>query len=420
MANRGKCFVYSPPGDKSISQRAAIMAFFAKGKSELGNFSNSRDSKAVLKCIKKMGAEIIKTGSKVIIIPGRKIRKNIVLNCGESATAMRLLAGALSGAGAKAVLKAEKTLKNRSMQELAAALRKIGADVKLSDKNRPPVKIYPGRIKNSVFFQKKPSAQIKSAVILAGISSEKKIKFKESCKTRDHTERLLKIFKAPLKRKKGFLITGRQYLEGAKVEIPGDFSCAAYFLLAAILKKGAEIKVKKTGLNPLRTGLLKILKKMGADIKTAAKKRSWEPEGEIYASYSSLKGASINEREIISAVDELPLIALAACAAKGKTEIKVLNSLKNKESDRIETSIKLAQAIGAKSSLKKGKIEIIPCRLAGGKKVDFCRDHRIIMAAEIASLICSEPLKISGRECVKKSYPGFYTDLKKFKNFNFS
>lgn len=415
MQNKNKYFVYYPPGDKSISQRAAIMAFFAKGKSKLKNFSNCQDALTVLKCIKKMGAKVSKLANEVEITPCKKFKKNIVLNCDESATAMRLLAGALSAIEVKAILKGKKTLKNRSMQDLAIALKKIGAKIKLSHKNRPPVKIYPGKIENTVFLQKKPSAQIKSAIILAGILSKKTIKFKEIHKTRDHTERLLKTFKAPLSRENGFLVTGKKNLNGATIEIPGDFSSAAYFLTAAVLLK--SINIKNVGLNTLRTGLIKILKKMGANIKTKIEKSSPEPQGQIYALRSHLKGARIGEKEIISAIDEIPLIIVAACLAKGKTEISVLRSLRNKESDRIKTSIKLAKSIGAKATFRKGKIEIIPAAISGGKKIDFCTDHRIIMASEIASLVCEKPLKVSGKEYVKKSYSNFYTNLKKFKNF---
>ncbi|MEW5950964.1 MAG: 3-phosphoshikimate 1-carboxyvinyltransferase [Elusimicrobia bacterium] len=414
-------FIYIPPPDKSISQRALIMAYLAEGKSEIKNISDCDDTKNLISCLKTLKTKIKRVKNKIIIKPplSKEKNKSIKLNCRESATSMRLLAGALCGLKyKKIVLKAQKTLKRRNMKELVFYLKKMGADIKSQKGFFPPLKIYPADLQAAEIKQKEPSAQIKSAVLLASLSAKGETLFKEISRTRDHTEKLLRKFKAPLVYKKGYWKVKYKKLKAAKIEVPGDFSCAAYFLLACVLTKNSAIEIGNVCLNPLRLGFIQILKKMGADIKIKILRRDFELKGNIYAKYSKLKGVKISKKELINSIDEMPLIAAAAVFADGKTQIPLVKSLKNKESDRIASSLKLAKYLGAKAYIKKNILNIYGSNfIKGGFRGDFCPDHRIIMSAACIEHLCDKKIGIKNKKIAEKSYKNFFKDLSIFKKY---
>ncbi|GAB4031564.1 MAG: 3-phosphoshikimate 1-carboxyvinyltransferase [Elusimicrobiota bacterium] len=421
-----KIFRYSPPGDKSISQRALIACSLARGTSTIKNLSSCEDSLFCLKAIKKAGAKVYSAAGDKIYIKGgfpRRYKKTLNLSCGESATAMRLLAAALCGSGiGKIKLKASGTLRKRSMSDLIEILKQLGAKIKSDRHGRPPLTIENSCLKAARVKSEKISAQLKSAALFAALSAQGETSFEEKFPTRDHTERLLKFMGAFLKRKKNKIIIRGCRLKKAKITIPGDFSCAAFLIAAAVLTPNAAIKAEKVGLNPLRTGFLKALKKMKARIKVVKQKNhfGFEPQGNILAFYSPrLKGAKFSKNELFTMIDEIPILAVIACAASGTTKIPLYDSLKNKESDRIKAIIFLLKKIGADFSFSRNYFTIKGDRpLKGGLSSSFFSDHRIIMAAEVASLICERPIITKNKKAVKKSYPDFFGDFKKFKQLN--
>lgn len=421
-----KIFKYSPPGDKSISQRALIACSIAKGTSTIKNLSNCEDSLFCLKAIKKAGAKIYSAAGDRIYIKGgltADSKRTLRLSCGESATAMRLLAGALCGAGIEKIeLEARGTLKKRSMSDLVKVLEKMGARIRTGKKFRPPLILEKTELKPAIIKNEKISAQLKSAALFAALSVQGETSFEEKLPTRDHTERLLKFMGAFLRRKKNKIIIRGCRLRKAKIIVPGDFSCAAFLLAAAVLTPDAAIKAEKVGLNPLRTGFLKALKKMKARIKIVKQKRQsgFEPQGNILAFYSpQLKGAVFSKDELFAMIDEIPLLAITACAAAGKTRIPLYDSLRNKESDRVKALTFVLKKLGADFSVSRNYLTVKGGRpLKGGFSSSLFSDHRIIMAAEVASLICERPIITKNKKAVKKSYPDFFRDFKKFKRLN--
>lgn len=415
-------FNYTPPADKSIFQRALIISSLISGESEINNISFCDDSISLMKAIRRAGIEMKILRNKIFIKGGHNNFKegNLTFSCKESATAMRLLSGALLGLGReKIILKAEGTLKSRDMSQLVLALRKIGILIKASFNNHPPLIIEKSNIKNFKIEIKKPSAQIKSAILLAALSLRKEISVKEKYKTRDHTERMLRLFGADIRHEKGYIKLRPGILKPAKISVPGDFSCAAFFLAAAAMIKNSQIKVNDTGLNPSRIGFLNVLRKMGADIKIKYKDMAgYEPQGDIVLKYRKLKGIKISKKDFYLMIDEIPLIAVIALTAKGKTTIPLYSSLKNKESDRVKSIIFLLKNIGADFSLADNKLTIKGEKeLEGGFSSNFFKDHRIAMSATVASLVCKKPIKILEKRSIKKSYPDFWKDMENFKKY---
>ncbi len=417
-----KIFNYLPPADKSIFQRALIISSLVEGKSQIENISRCDDSISLINAFKKAGIKIKISDNRILINGGKNNFKkgNLTFFCKESATAMRLLSGALIGLGReKIILKASGTLLRRNMSQLIYILKKIGVQIVAGRNNCPPVIIKKSDIKNFKIDIRKPSAQIKSAILLAALFLRKEIYIKEKYKTRDHTERMLRLFGADIRHNKGYIKLKPGRLKPAKISVPGDFSCAAFFLAGAAITKNSSIKINCVGLNPLRIGFLNVLKKMGADIRIEYKNMAgYEPQGNIILDYRELNGIKISKKDFHSMIDEIPLIAVIALAAKGKTTIPLYSSLKNKESDRIKSTIFLLKNIGADFSLVNNTLIINGGqKLSVGFSSNFFKDHRMAMSAAVASLICEKPIKILQKKFVKKSYPNFFKDMEKFKKY---
>ncbi len=404
---------YTPPPDKSITIRALLLGALAAGRTTVKNPLRSRDTAAALACLKELGVRTKTFKDRIEITgagPGGFGPGPFRLDAGESGTLARLLAGLLAGSGARAVITGRGTLRRRPMEPVAAALRAADADIRAS-KGRLPLKPGPSRPRGGNLNFSTASAQIKSALLLAGLGARNPVSFREAAPSRDHTEKLMKFMGARLRRSGSRLTVLPGPLNGRAIKVPGDISSASPFIAAALLA-GRPLKIKGAGLNPGRLGFVKVLKRMGARITLKTRISAPEPCGDITVRPSALRGVKVPARDIPSMIDELPLLALLAARARGATVIRGAGELRKKESDRIESTLALLASLGAKAAYRNGALAI-----PGGQvfkalnPAETFSDHRVAMAAAAASAVCPG-LKIKNPGCVDKSYPGFFRDFR--------
>ena len=406
--------LYTPPPDKSITIRALLLGAAAAGRTVVRDPLRSCDTEAALACLKELGVRTKIFKDRVEITgagPAGFGPGPFRLDAGESGTLARLLAGLLAGGGARAVITGRGTLRRRPMEPVAAALRLAGADVR-SSRGLLPIKIGRGRPEGGGLKFSAASAQIKSALLLAGLGSAWTLSFRSDPPSRDHTERLLAFMGARLKISGTRLKIYPGPLHGRAIKVPGDISSTAPFIAAALLA-GTTLRIRSVGLNPGRLGFAEVLKKMGARIKIIARPSPSEPTGDIIVRPSALRAAKVPARRIPSMIDEVPLLALLAARARGTTVIRGTAGLRGKESDRIKSTLALLASLGAKASYSNGALSI-----PGGqefkplKPVETFKDHRLAMAAAAASAACPG-LKIKNPGCADKSYPGFLRDFRR-------
>jgi 3-phosphoshikimate 1-carboxyvinyltransferase len=326
---------------------------------------------------------------------------------------MRLLTGLLAGQAFDSAITGKGSLLKRPVARVTAPLKLMGAKIRLAG-GRSPIHLPGSALKGINHKLSVPSAQVKSAILMAGLYARGPTSITERFHTRDHTERLLKHLGARLSAAglNIYLKPGR--LKAKDIRVPGDISSAAPFMVAACIREGFKLTIKNVGLNPGRTGLIRILKAMGAKISVIGTNSAPEPAGDIIVSSSPLKGIRIRPDEVPAMVDELPLLALSAALARGTTVINGIGELKHKESDRIRTTLTLFRSLGLKAKTGKDSLVIKgPQTIAGGRAVDTFNDHRIAMTAAVGALLAAHPVKIKNPGCVKKSYPAFFKDFKK-------
>ncbi len=403
---------YAPPPDKSVTIRALLLGAVADGPARVENPLFCADTEAALACLETLGVRHCRDGN-ALIVEGRGLtglkKPAGPLDAGESAALARLLAGLLAGQDFPSVITGRGTLLKRPMAPAAEALKKLGAKVGTS-KGLLPLTIKPAKLRGSR-VSGVTSAQVKSALLLAGLYASGPVEVKEKFPTRDHTERLLALMGARLSSKAGRVLLQPGRLTARPLAVPGDISSAAPLIAAALLKK-EPLKIEGCGLNPTRLGFIKTLVSMGAKIRIKQGNCFPEPCGDIEVLPSSLKAAKLAPKDIPALIDEVPLLAVLAAAAKGVTRITGIEGLKTKESDRVKSTMALLASLGAAAEYKKGALII-----AGGNKlraaapVDTFSDHRIAMAAAAASAACPS-LKIENPGCVDKSYPGFWSDFR--------
>ncbi|HLD36857.1 MAG TPA: 3-phosphoshikimate 1-carboxyvinyltransferase, partial [Planctomycetota bacterium] len=390
-----------------------ILASIAEGKSTLRNVPLSDDCLAVIKCIKQLGVKTELTGQTLAIYGnGRNgLRKpSKPLNVGESGTAARLLTGLLAGQRFTSVITGKKTLLKRPMNRVIEPLSLMGANIK-SKGGRLPLKIYPATLKGIKYTMPMASAQVKSAILFAGLYADGETVVREKIPTRDHTERLLRLMsrsnpKSEIRNPK---------LRAVDIQIPGDFSSAAYFIAAGLLVPGSDIIIKNVGLNPYRIGLLTVLKKMGSAVSCILHPASCihgsEPIGNVRVRFSSLRGVTISGKMIPSLIDEIPILALIATQARGTTIIKGAGELRVKETDRINAIVTELAKLGADiKETSDGMIIKGPTKLHGASCVSH-NDHRMAMTLSIAGLIAEGVTRIQGAEVVNKSFPSFWKSI---------
>jgi 3-phosphoshikimate 1-carboxyvinyltransferase len=409
------------PGDKSISQRVAMLASLADGTSKVTGCLNGEDARSTLSAMVQMGARAeFRDGALFITgVAGKLQQPEEPLNMGNSGTGTRLLAGLVAGAGIEVSMIGDASLSSRPMGRIRHPLELMGAHIGLTgQRGTLPMLICGGRLKGVGYLLPMASAQVKSCILLAGLFAEGKTTVVEPRPTRDHTEKLFEALGIPVG------INGLEIsIEGCgpegprfaarDFEIPGDFSSAAFWIAAAAARPGAELMVEQVGLNPRRTALLDVLRRMGADIEASMTAESGDPCGNLRVRGGDLQAATVKGDEIPNLIDELPVIAAVAALAEGRTEISDAAELRVKESDRIAEMVKNLRLFGVEVEEKEdGMVITGPARLkTPDGPVDSRGDHRIAMAAAILNSFSDRPLTILNTECVDTSYPEFWMHM---------
>lgn len=411
----------TPPGDKSIAHRAVILNSFADGKARVTNFCGGDDCSSTIRCIRALGARVIRSTSKPDIVDvvgvgrGGFHEPDNVLNAGNSGTTTRLLTGLLSGQPFMSVITGDASLRSRPMGRVIKPLRQMGAEVFGRNGGACAPIVINGRGLHGIEYKlPEPSAQVKSALILAGLFAEGQTRVEEPAPTRDHTERMLQHMGAPIKRA-GTIVTvtrPHQALRALSMNVPGDISAAAYWLVAGAIHPNGRVVISHCGVNPTRTGVIDILRGMGARITIGARESEGpEPVAELSTGSASLKGILLEGDVIVRAIDEVPILAVAACFATGKTVIRSAQELRVKETDRIAQTARELSRMGARiEELPDGMIIEGVGRLKGAE-VDSHGDHRLAMSLAIAGLMASGTTVIKGAEAASVSYPEFWDHL---------
>lgn len=402
------------PGDKSVSHRAAILAALARGRSEVRGYSPAGDCGATLGVLRALGVPIEEADGALRVDgrgPAGLSPPPGPLDCRRSGTTMRLMAGVLAGTGFRATLTGDPQLLRRPMERVAEPLRRMGASVDLSEGGRPPVTVGGGRLRGIRYRLPVASAQVKSAVLLAGLEAEGTTTVLEPVPSRDHTERLLAWLGAPFEAGRegdaAALSVRAARPEGFALEVPGDLSSAAPLLAAAALVPGSDLVVVGVGLNPTRTGFLRALERMGARLETEIAVREPEPAGTVRLRHAPLRGIVVEAPEVPLLIDELPLLGLVGTAAEGVTEVRGAGELRVKESDRVAGLVRGLRALGAEAEeLPDGFVVRGPTPLRPGS-CDSLGDHRLAMAFAVAGLAASGPVRVAGMGSVADSFPGF-------------
>jgi len=405
---------YAPPPDKSITLRALLLGAVAEGRTVIDNPLFCDDTRAAVACLRRLGIRL-RLSARRIIVQGRGLRglrpPRRALDARGCAALCRMLAGLLAGQAFPSAITGGASLRRRPMERVAEPIRRMGGQVRTC-RGGPPIRISPAPLRGIKHRLAIPSAQVKSAVLLAGLYARGTTSVEEPLLSRDHTERLLRHFGAKLLRRGRKWIIRPGELKGRRLRVPGDFSSAAPFLTAALIS-GRGLRIKGVGVNPTRLGLIRTLRRMGADIQVAPRRGFPEPWGDIRVRPSRLKACAVEAAEIPSLIDEIPLLMVAAASARGRSTIRGAGELRHKESDRIRSALRLLKALGARASCRGGTLEVMgPCAFRGGRVSGF-NDHRMAMAATAAGARSSWPVTIADPACVRKSYPGFFADFRK-------
>ena len=406
----------SLPGDKSISHRAALLGALSAEVVTVHNFSDGTDCASTLSCLEQAGAKVRRSGATLSISAPEGLRSpNTILDAGNSGTTARTLCGLLAGRpGVRARITGDTSLSKRPMLRVVKPLRSMGASIDGPEGGSLlPLEISGNRLRGATHLLETPSAQVKTALLLAGLGAEEPTTVIEPLATRNHTERMLAHLGIPLYFEgNSITIAPSRPLKGGEWTIPGDFSSAAFWIVAAAILPDSSISLPNTGLNSTRTGLLNVLERMGLAFTVEQEGlRGGEPTGTITVHSSTLRGTEVSGSEIPLLIDELPILAVAATQAKGVTEIRGAMELRFKESDRIVAVTQGLAALGADIlELEDGWRITGSGKLKGGR-VSGTGDHRIAMALAIAALVADAPVEIEDPECVRISYPGFFATL---------
>jgi len=403
------------PGDKSISHRAVLLGALGEGETRVRGFGRSADTQATVNAMRALGAAVEDAADDELVVTGVGLRglraAESAVDCANAGTLIRLLAGILAGQEGRFELTGDESLRARPMERIAEPLRRMGAHVETTDGHAPVVVEGTASLHGIEYALPVASAQVKSAVLLAGLNATGATTVVEPAPTRDHTELMLEAAGVRVRRRPGSVtIEPPAALRLGEVEVPGDFSSAAPLLAAAALVPGSDVTVHGLGLNPRRTGLLDVLERMGARVAVFNRRRSaGEAVGDVQVEYAQLVATEIHAEEVPRLVDELPLIALLGSQAHGETVVRGAAELRVKESDRIEAVTDGLRASGARIHSREDGWTVtgVPTRLRGGH-VEARGDHRIAMLGAVAGLASREGVEIEGAGTVAVSFPGFY------------
>lgn len=405
------------PGDKSISHRAVMFGSISEGVTEVTNFLRGADCLSTIDCFRKLGIHIEEKES-LIRIHGKGLHglsmPNSVLDAGNSGTTTRLITGILSAQDFDVHLTGDESIQKRPMGRIIEPLSKMGADI-VSERNNQcaPLHIHGRQLHGIHYLSPVASAQVKSAILLAGLYADCETSVTEPYLSRNHTEIMLNYFGAQISSSHATAtVLPGSLLFGQKVEVPGDISSAAYFLAAGLITPNSEILIKNVGINPTRDGIIEVIQKMGGNIRLEnIRSGNGEPVADLFVSSSDLHGIEIGGSLIPRLIDEIPIIAVMAAFAKGKTVIRDAAELKVKESNRIDVCVKNLSAMGAIIEGTDDGMIIEGGHPLHGSRIDSHLDHRIAMSFAIAGLNTESRVEIIGADCVSISYPGYYRDL---------
>ena len=407
------------PGDKSISHRSVMFGALAKGDTEISNFLRGADCLSTISCFRAMGVDIEEKGENVLV-HGKGLRglrrPDGILDCGNSGTTTRLISGILAAQDFDVTLTGDESIQKRPMKRIIDPLSLMGAEIESVRGNGcAPLHITGAPLHGISYSTPVASAQVKSAILLAGLYADGETRVTEPAPSRNHTELMLSSFGADV-RTEGTTVTIRQAEElyGQKIQVPGDISSAAFFIAAGLLIPGSEILLKNVGVNPTRDGVLRVFRRMGGSIETTAlSSGAGEPAADLLVKASRLHGVEISGEEIPSLIDEIPVIAAAACFADGVTVIRDAAELKVKESNRIAAMTENLRAMGADVTETEDGMIIRGGRPLHRAVIDSRNDHRIAMTFAVAALAAEGETSIPQWDCVNISYPGFLEDLRK-------
>jgi 3-phosphoshikimate 1-carboxyvinyltransferase len=417
-----------PPADKSISHRAAIVAAMAEGETVIDNYLEAEDTLSTLGAIEAVGCEVERDGAQVRVRgTGLRGARSAAIDVGNAGTLLRLLPGWLAGQPSGSwTLDGDESIRRRPVDRIAEPLTLMGTEVEARDGRLPPLTIRGSALRGIEYRLPVASAQVKSCVLLAGLLADGPTTVIERRPTRDHTERMLRTAGVPVRTEnasssvtiRGQLPATRVTVEPVervrprRIEVPGDFSSAAFFVVAAMLVTGSEVRLEGVGVNPGRIGLLGILTRMGAAVEvveTAA--AGEEPRATIVARSGPLQGTRVAVGEVPLAIDELPLVALAGCFADGETVVSGARELRHKESDRIATVVDGLSGLGATIEATEDGFAVTGTGGLRGGTLEAAGDHRLAMLGAVAGLASKDGVEVSGFDAAAVSYPGFADDL---------
>jgi 3-phosphoshikimate 1-carboxyvinyltransferase len=428
-----------PPPDKSISHRAALFGAMAEGESRVAGFLDSADTRSTLEAVRALGATVdvadsdgrggvdVRIGGIGLRGPGEQAGGGVAIDVGNAGTLLRILPGWLAGqARGSWRLDGDESIRRRPVDRIVEPLRRMGAAVECRDERLPPLEITGASLRGVAYRLPVASAQVKSCVLLAGLLAEGETSVVEPTPARDHTERMLLAVGATVRSEtegpglaaRGDLPPRRIAIEPADalaplaLEVPGDFSSAAFALVAALVVPGSRIRIERIGLNPTRVGLLGILNRMGAAIEVEEGiPAAGEPIGTVDARHSPLRGTRVATGEVPLAIDELPLVALAGCFAEGETVVTGAEELRHKESDRIATVVAAVTALGGEAEARADGFTVRGTGGLRGGRIESHGDHRLAMLGAVAGLASREGVEVAGMEAAGVSYPRFEADL---------
>ena len=410
------------PGDKSISHRYALLAAIADGRSTIANYAPGADCASTLSCVEALGAIVSRTPAAgenepaLVTIDGRGLRGlralGAPLDCGNSGSTMRMLAGVVAAHPFISTLVGDASLSRRPMRRIIGPLSQMGATISAGPGDRPPVTITGGELSGIHFEPETPSAQVKSAVLLAGLQASGETSVLEPAATRDHTERALAAFGARVSiAGRRVALEGGQRLTGCHLKVPGDLSSAAFWAVAAAALTGSDVSITNVGLNPSRSALLDVLRRFGADVEET-REDDWngEPVGRLRIRHGAMTDLVIAPEEVPEVIDELPVLATLGTFG-GSVTVSGAGELRVKESDRIAELVAGLRAMGADADERPDGFQVRCGKRLTGGAVHARHDHRLAMAFSIAALGATGPTTINGADAVAVSYPAFFDDL---------
>ena len=404
------------PGDKSITHRVLLFGSMAEGTSHIRGALQAGVIDSMEGCLTALGAGIEHPDAELTLVNGRRFHSpERELDCGSSGTTMRLLLGALAGSEASATLTGSRRLAQRPMDRVVEPLRRMGADITgVNGVDRPPLRVVGARLRGIEYHMPVASAQVKTAILVAGLRADGTAHLQEPVPTRDHTERLLRNLGVPISASADGVslepILGS--LPAFELSVPGDFSSAAFIVAIALAVPESQVVLQGVGLNPTRIGLLDVLKQMGAKVsQTELQIRSGEPVGDLTISSSELTGVGVRGDQVVSMIDEIPIFAVIATQAHGETRVRGAEELRLKESDRLSAMTQELRKMGARIEEQADGLSIDGPTPLTGAQVSAHGDHRVAMALAVAGAIGSGGTTIGGAEVIRQSYPAFVEAL---------